>query len=394
MNKLVLLALFSVSLSALAIVPNGAIPFIEDGQLFITATINDSIKANCIYDTGASCLYLDKHFVSSCLPSSVLRQAKTNIQGAGNRDNEQCDIYMEPLSFSFGARKHKDQYVPILGLKEILGAHIDAIIGNTFMLKSPLIVNFDEHYFLPKKKLSRDDLEGYAKLEARFRDNRIDVMAELSIDSINRVKGWFRLDFGCEPALVLTKETVSELDLSNSPTVFYKTQAGGIGGWSKGATIRANHFCITDTIDNVVVNYSLNENGALSSNFRYKGLIGTRILRNYNIILDPKKGEVWVKRNGNIEMYSDASITHMSHIDRTDICDGWVVNGLYEGGVAERAGIEIGDVILSINGRPVNGISWEEQRRGLDLKGETIYKVRKQNGNIVIYTLLIGKQII
>ncbi len=67
---------------------------------------------------------------------------------------------------------------------------------------------------------------------------------------------------------------------------------------------------------------------------------------------------------------------------------------MYKGGIAEQAGIEIGDVILAINDRPVKEISWEEQRKGLNLKGETKYTVRKANGEVVTYMLFIQKQII
>ena len=87
-------------------------------------------------------------------------------------------------------------------------------------------------------------------------------------------------------------------------------------------------------------------------------------------------------------------MTHMVTGDRTDICGGWIVNGLYKGGVAEQAGIEIGDIIVAINNRPVKEITWEEQRKGLELQGETTYTVQKPDGQIVSYTLFIGKQII
>ena len=84
----------------------------------------------------------------------------------------------------------------------------------------------------------------------------------------------------------------------------------------------------------------------------------------------------------------------MAYIDRTDICDGWIVNGLYKGGIAEQAGIEIGDIIIAINNRPVKEITWEEQRKGLGLKVETVYTVKKKDGKTVSYTLFIDKQII
>ena len=84
----------------------------------------------------------------------------------------------------------------------------------------------------------------------------------------------------------------------------------------------------------------------------------------------------------------------MGYIDRTDITDGWIVSSMYEGGIAQKAGFEIDDVILSINGRPVKEIPWEEQRMGLGLNGRTTYEVRKKNGEIVTYMLDIDKEII
>jgi C-terminal processing protease CtpA/Prc len=63
-------------------------------------------------------------------------------------------------------------------------------------------------------------------------------------------------------------------------------------------------------------------------------------------------------------------------------------------GIAEQAGIEIGDIIIAINNRPVKEITLEEQRKGLGLKGETVYTVKKQDGKTISYTLFIDKQII
>ena len=84
----------------------------------------------------------------------------------------------------------------------------------------------------------------------------------------------------------------------------------------------------------------------------------------------------------------------MGYVDRTDITDGWIVSSMYDEGIAQQAGFEIGDIILSINGHPVKEISWEEQRKDLGLKGTTTYEVKKKNGKVVTYILDIDKEII
>ena len=83
----------------------------------------------------------------------------------------------------------------------------------------------------------------------------------------------------------------------------------------------------------------------------------------------------------------------MGYYDRTDICEGWIVNCLFKDGIAEKAGIETGDTILSINGRPVKEIPWEEQRK-LKLKGKTTFIVQKKDGSQKEYVLNIEKEII
>lgn len=84
----------------------------------------------------------------------------------------------------------------------------------------------------------------------------------------------------------------------------------------------------------------------------------------------------------------------MGYLDRTDITDGWIVSSMYDGGIAQQAGFEIDDIVLSINGRPVKDITWEEQRKGLGLKGPTTYVVKKKSGEVVTYILDIDKEII
>ena len=151
---------------------------------------------------------------------------------------------------------------------------------------------------------------------------------------------------------------------------------------------------MVDTLENLVIDCSLNKKGALSSGRPYVGIIGNEIWSLYDIILDPVHSSVWVKRNANEGSYSRSSVTHMAVIDRTDICEGWIINGLYKGGIAEQVGIEIGDIIIAINDRPVKEITWEEQRKGLGLNGKTEYTIKKRNGEIVTCVLYIRNQII
>lgn len=208
------------------------------------------------------------------------------------------------------------------------------------------------------------------------------------------VKGCFLMDLGSGGSVSLTQETSSSLRIDHLSRVRFSNQAGGKGGDTENYTLRAETFCMADTPKNLVVDCSLNTKGALSTGRQYKGIIGNEIWSVYDIVLGLVHSAVWVKRNSNEETFTLSSTNHMVYVDRTDGTDGWIVNGLCRGGIAEKTGIELGDVIIAINNRPVKDITWAEQREGLGLKGETVYTVKKKDGRIVAYTLNIDKQII
>ena len=386
----------AVSSAVDAVVPEGAIRFIFDGHLYLQSTLNDTIPVTVIYDTGADFLYLDEDYLEQThLQDAFGRKAKARMGGAGDGKPVKIDVFVDPVKIQCGALTYHNKMTPVIRLRDILGRYTDGLLGNTHLLNSALAVNFSERYIKQLDyPISSDLIDGYRRLDVRFVDNRIDVKAKVQIDPKTVVEGWFRMDFGCGSAVILTNETASTLDLTPFPKAYFSTQAGGVGGGSEEVSLRAERVTLLDSFENVVIDCSLNQEGALSSDRPYLGIIGNEIWSLYDFVFDPSTASVWVKRNNDAGTYSKASTTHMAVFDRTDICEGWVVNGLYRGGIAEKAGFEIGDIILSINDRSVKEISWEEQRKGLGLNGETKYKVQKKDGRIVIYTLFIHDQII
>lgn len=390
------LFLLFFSLKGIAAIPEGAIPFIFDRHLYFQCTLNDTIPVTLIYDTGADFLYLDQDYLKlNNLQNAFGRKGRAKIGGAGNSGPQSVEIFIEPVKIHCGDMEYQNKITPIIKLRDILGRHTDGLLGNTHLLTSPLEINFSEGYIKQLKKPFKDDLlDNYIKLDARFEKNRIDVKAKLQIDEKNTLEGWFRMDLGCGSSISLTNEAASSLNIDDIPKAYFRTQAGGIGGGSDQFIIRAAQFCMTDTLKDIVIDYSVNEKGALSFGKPYLGLIGNKIWSLYDIVLDPENSSVWVKRNKNKGVYMQSSVTHMETFDRTDIYEGWIVNGLYKGGIAEKAGIEIGDIIITINNRPVKEITWEEQRKGLNLNGEVEYTVKKADGKIVCYTLHVDKQII
>ncbi len=391
----IIISLMLATLKALAQVPENAIPFILDSHMYIQGIVMDTIPVSLIYDTGADRLYMDKDYMT--LPSFgklPFRKGKAKMGGAGNNGAQSVPIIIDTIPLRMGNVAYKEHITPIINLREVLGRHADGMIGNNAVFDKPLLVNYSDGYLLPLDSLTSQILDGYSKLPAHFNDNRIDIECELKIDSLQSVKGTFRLDIGCGSTVILTNATLKSLDLNNKPQAkcFYSNM--GIGGDGTDVNFRAESFKLLDELQNVVVSASYNTEGALSDR-PHAGIIGNDILCHYDLIIDAPNNTLWARRNNNTDrFYQISSRTQMGYLDRTDITEGWIVSSLYEGGIAQKAGFEIGDIILSINGISVKNISWEEQRKGLGLKGRVTYIVKKQNGETVTYVLNIDKEII
>lgn len=375
--------------------PEKAIPFILDSHIYVQGVITDTIPVSLIYDTGADRLYLDKDYMDqSSLGKIPYRKSRARMGGAGNDGLQTVPIIIDPLSLKMGNVDYNENITPIINLREILGRHTDGMIGNNALFDKPLLVNYTDGYLLSLDALTPAMLDGYTRLPAQFNNNRIDIECELKIDSLQTVKGPFRLDLGCGSTIILTNSTLRGLDLTGKPQAICYYSNMGVGGDGSDVGFRAESFKFLDHLYNVVVSASYNTEGALSDR-PHVGIIGNDILCHYDLIIDAPGNALYARRNDNPDnSYQRSSKIQMGYIDRTDITDGWIVSSIYDGGIAQQAGFEIDDIILSINGRPVKDITWEEQRKGLGLKGPTIYEVKKKNGDTVTYTIDIDKEIL
>ncbi|MDE7025987.1 MAG: PDZ domain-containing protein [Paramuribaculum sp.] len=393
--SLLLIAIAGLLQATAKEVPQNAIPFILDSHVYIQATVCDTVPMSLIYDTGADRLYLDKDYMElSDFGKLPLKKGKARMGGAGNNGVQTVPIIIDPIPVRIGDVLYKDNITPIINLREILGRHTDGMIGNNAVFGKPLIINYTEGYLLPVDALTSEMLNGFTKLPAQFNDNRIDIELELKIDSVQTVKGNFRLDLGCGSTIILTNETLKKLNLQGKQTADCYYSNMGVGGDGTDVNFRADAFRFLDELNNIVISASYNTEGSLSTR-PHVGIIGNEILRHYDLIIDAPNEVVYARRNNDTNTdYQHSSKAQFGYVDRTDISDGWIVSSLYDKGIAQAAGIEIEDIIISINGRPVKEISWEEQRNGLGLNGPTKYVVKKANGEIRTYVLNIDKEII
>ena len=320
-----------------------SIPFLYHGHLIVRSTINDSIDSNIVFDTGAANLFgVDSVFlINSRWKPQNTGKAITG-GGAGRVKVKTIEGWTK---VTIGSIVENYGIVPVLKLRDVVDCHVDGICGIRSITDYPFEINF-EHHYLKRHKEGLPNIDGYIKLPIRYMNNRIMLQAETIIQS-DSIKGWYLMDTGGDGTIDFTAQAVKQFQLDSIPGKRYITDMTQFGIGVKG-----------DTINKEYISYIPEGAGAFSSR-PYIGVIGNGIWENYNIIIDIKNRSLYLHR------FKETSVNEPTYDygfrNRTDICRGWVVSCLTRNGDAVRAGMELGDTIVAVNGKDVRAYTWDEE---------------------------------
>lgn len=336
------------------LLPEGAVAFrYHRGHLYFDATVCDSIPACLVFDTGATGLYVDSLWLarSGFAPGHA---ARGMIGGAG-ASVASTRILLEKLAFAIDTLRRESEMTPVLALKEVLGRQSDGIFGPRFLAQSCVEFNLRGGYM---RAVSPDTLAaaGFSCVVVEKRDDRIYLPACVRFDAGHAAEGKFLLDMGSSAAVALTSPASRRagFDTFGGKKIAYGTVSGGIGGASAHVCCRVEAVEFGGrTLAGVPVDVSRNESGFMSRD-DIAGLIGTELLERFDLVIDFGAPAIWLRPAPGADAPFPVVRPGFSLIDRTDICEGWPVTGLYEGCAPE--GLRPGDVVVEWDGVPVGGM--------------------------------------
>ena len=359
MKELLSTVLFCIaSFSALA-QTNDSIPFIYHSNIYIPAIINDSIKCNTIYDTGAADMFgVDSVYLAH---SAWKPQKLGNAYAGGAAGTTKVRVIADKTKINAGTIHDEYDIVPIFLLRDVVDCHADGIMGIKNVEDYPFEINF-EHRYLKQHKNGLPNTDGYQELPIRYVNYRLLFQAETMIKGTN-IKGWYLMDTGSGSSIDFTSKTVNQYRLDTITTKRYYTDFSQAGIGDKKQEVIVDMLSDTivignDTISRLPISYVPEGVGAMS-NRPYLGIIGNDIWEGFNIIIDVKNSALYLRR---FKPQTPEKPTYDYNFrNRTDICRGWIVSSLIRGGDAVKAGMEIGDTITAINGKNVSEYSWDEE---------------------------------
>ena len=378
-RKIILEVLSILCVASSHAAPNDSIPFKYAGHLYFPTIINDSIRCNLIFDTGGANLFgVDSVFLaqSKWKPS---RFATAKAKGAAG--TKQVRIITDATKVKLGDIKSTYEIVPIFSLRDIVDCHTDGIIGNRDVNTTFFEINFEHGYMRRHPSLPAKTAD-YTRIPIVYKNSKILFNATIQIgDTI--VRGLFLMDTGSGGTIDFTSEAARKYNLDSIPRKRLITDISnfGIGSKKQEYYIDMQSDLIVigeDTIRKPIVSYLPEGVGAMGKR-EYLGIVGNAIWSKYNLLLDIAHQCVYIKR---FMKDKDPSAEYdYGFRSRTDICDGWIVSSLVRGGDAIRAGMEIGDTIVAVNGKPTKTFTWDEEENIIDEPKQTL-DIRGLNGKV------------
>lgn len=341
--------------------PEGAIAFDYSNHLYFDVVLRDSVPARMIFDTGNTNILIDnKLFKEHFAPSETLQ--RTIIQGTGNSLEA---VYRDTSDwrYSIGEYNQTEQGAIIMDLQKILGNEADGMFGMEFMRGRKVEFNYADGYMLILPQEAQP-AEGYTCVKCKWLDNRQARMVmpiSLKINDAVSFDGNFLVDIGSSGGVSLNSSLVAKLKLSRVLTDVRKKiyDTGGVGGSRTDYIFTAKGISVAGCeLKDVVTDFSGNTQGMMA-NDSFDGLVGNALFERFDVIFDFTKCEIWLRPNKNF----NTSVNFDSGMTLTPQEDGWVVNGLVEGGNAHRAGVRRGDKIIAINGLAREKVSLKELKR-------------------------------
>lgn len=315
-------------------------------HLYFKVMLRDTVPARMIFDTGSTNLLLDSTFYALTFGESK-NLHRAMLGGAGD-GYELTTLDASTWSYRVGEASCTEPMAIVVNLRKILGDGADGLFGMPFMRGRRVEFNYAGGYarFLAAEETIGED---FTAIPCKKLDDIERILIPLSVTFGDgyTLGGNFLMDTGMADELALNSTTANRLKaqghLADARRMIY--EVGGIGGSRVDNHLKTKQITIGGkAINDIRITYSENEQGALADS-RYDGLVGNALFARFDVIFDFEKWIIYLRPNEHIDkpQPNDFGIAFKPNADH------WVVNGLLEGGNAERAGLRRGDRIEAIN---------------------------------------------
>jgi hypothetical protein len=177
------------------------------------------------------------------------------------------------------------------------------------------------------------------------------------------IEGDFRVDVGSGSTVDLHAPFVKKTGLANTDARSVEVMGGGFGGTFSTRIVRMKKVEIGPySWTEPLVSLSEATSGAFTSE-DYAGNIGNRILERFKVTIDYDRRQLWLEPG---KLYPRRDPFTRAGLQLGRIADSVRVMFVLENSPARQAGLVVEDVVTTLDGKPVSGMTPDEISAVLD----------------------------
>ncbi len=350
------------------------IPFeLVNNHIYVPVQVNGSRKLWFIFDSGAE---------MSCINDRVAKELGVNtsgdLEGRGVGEKSVSVALAQGLTYELPGVTVANQIaavIPFAQLEPIEGRAIDGVLGYDFLSRFVVEIRYDRNSISLYEPSTFAYHGQAAPISFELEGSLPIVPLEVTVAGCPPLKGRFLMDTGMRSAISISSPTVRANNLMACVTKSIEVQRyGGVGGQSKANVSRASSVVIGgQTIKNLVVELSLDTLGAAAST-QQNGSFGGEILRRFAVTFDYRKHELYLEPNGNLSDPDEYTMVGLQLGLGENMKDEIRIMSVIPTSPADKAGLQVGDIIQSLDGKALAGLKLREVYDLL--KGEPKTKVK------------------
>lgn len=370
---------------------------IHNNLIVMPIVLNGQLPLKFILDTGVRTAILTEKSYSDILGLPYARQL--TIMGPGEQHfitayiANNLSIYIPPGIKGDGHSLlvlEKDY----LELRNVLGVEVHGVLGFELFSRFVVLINYqdkfveiiDPQFFKPGRK--------YQKLDVSIEDTKPFVKATVSLSKKKELK--LLMDTGASHALLLDPESDSDIKV---PEKHINTVIGrALGGEITGKMGRVSLFDLGSfTLNNVITNYP-NPNSYMdtlkASTVKRNGSIGGEVFSRFTVAFNYAAGAVYLRKNSTFKKEFQINLSGLTLKAKGARLKTFEVVEVREKSAAERAEIMKGDLLISLNGRPIEGFTLNEINGILNSKvGRKVTLLLDRAGEKIKKTITLERDI-
>lgn len=364
-----------------------------DNLVVVEAVINDTIPVRLLLDTGVEGIIITDRGIVTHFEGKCIRNFKLTAPGT---NDELSACITGPVKLNMGKLNPLFSNLVLLSedyfsLDEYIGSKVHGLIGMSKFRNLIVTTDYDQNmlkFQLPDRYHPpyRSEIIPISILNGKPHMN-----ARVELDNGDISDYWLMIDSGANHPLLLEVDKLGNYKPEKSIDAIIGRGLGGNlhGSFARVGWLMLGNFRLDDVITSFAENYT---SEVISLRMNRDGTLGSGALGRFKVTFDYLNNRMILEKGKKFHVPYEYNMTGMSFRSYGLGFNLFEVSEVIPGSPSAEAGIKVGDVLISLNGKSTFLLNLGELNRILSEKeGNLITMAVSRNGKQLNFRLRLRK---